>query len=406
MSTTTKITYSNSIILGKNDSGKTYKAQGYQHILLLAPHGSGKGVAFVLPTLLTLEESCIVHDIKLENYQLTSGHRESIGHKIFIFNPLSINRKTHRYNPIDFIGESVEQKINNIQKIANLLINGSNNSKTLFTGLVLYLSATDGIKTLGQISRMINSDLENELTDGIKKINKSNNSHCFDIISGFLDQSQEQREKIINELKESLYLWTNPLVDYATSESDFDIASLKTSKTTIYVGLNPDEINYLQPLMRLFYNHAFERLMDTSMILGNSSENGGVTLILDDFCTLGKLESYAFGYLRGYKVRLFAIASSIQDIEKLYGESDASNIISDCSFKIFFGASDFKTAKHISYLCLDKKENKETMSWQEIMNLSQGLQIILMEKEQPLVLKKMKYYEDEVLKKRIFVFDK
>ncbi len=394
--------YSNSIILGKNEAGKTYKTQGYQHILLLAPHGSGKGVAFVIPTLLTLEESCIVHDIKLENYQLTSGYRESIGHKIFIFNPLSINRKTHRYNPIDFIGESVEQKINNIQKIANLLINGSNNSKTLFAGLVLYLYATDErIKTLGQISRMINYDLVQELTDGIKKINKSNNSHCFDIISGFLDQSEKQREKIINELKESLYLWTNPLVDYATSESDFDIVSLKTSKTTIYVGLNPDEINYLQPLMRLFYNHAFERLMSASVLLGNSSENGGVTLILDDFCTLGKLESYAFGYLRGYKVRLFAIASSIQDIEELYGESDASSIISDCSFKIFFGANDFKTAKHISYLCLDKKENKEIMPWQEIMNLPQDLQIVLTEKDQLLILKKMKYHEDEALKKRI-----
>jgi type IV secretion system protein VirD4 len=298
------------------------------------------------------------------------------------------------------------KKINNIQKIANLLINGSYSSKALFTGLVLYLYATDEkIKTLGKIARMINYDLVQELSEGLKKINKSNNSHCFDIISGFLSQSKEQREKIINELKESLYLWTNPLVDYATSESDFDIASLKTLKTTIYVGLNPDEIVILQPLMRLFYNHAFERLMSASMLLGNESENDGVTVILDDFYTLGKLESYAFGYLRGYKVRLFAIASSIQDIEELYGESEASNIISDCNFKIFFGANDFKTAKHISYLCpdksLDKKENKEIMSWQEIMNLPQDLQIVLAEKEQPLIIKKMKYYENDELKKRI-----
>jgi type IV secretion system protein VirD4 len=102
--------YNNSIILGKNESGKAYKAEGYQHILLLAPQGSGKGVAFVLLTLLTLEELCIVHDIKLENHELTSGYRESFGHKIFIFNPLNINRKTHRYNPLDFIGETVEQK--------------------------------------------------------------------------------------------------------------------------------------------------------------------------------------------------------------------------------------------------------------------------------------------------------
>ena len=58
----------NAIILGKNDNGKPLYTEGYQHILLLAPHGSGKGVCFVLPALLTYSESCVVHDIKLENY--------------------------------------------------------------------------------------------------------------------------------------------------------------------------------------------------------------------------------------------------------------------------------------------------------------------------------------------------
>jgi type IV secretory pathway TraG/TraD family ATPase VirD4 len=57
------MSYTNSIILGKSENGKLHKAEGYQHILLLAPNGSGKGVSFVLPTLLNLDESCIVHDI-------------------------------------------------------------------------------------------------------------------------------------------------------------------------------------------------------------------------------------------------------------------------------------------------------------------------------------------------------
>lgn len=98
------MSYTNSIILGSSQDSKLQTAEGYQHILLLAPHGSGKGVAFVLPTLLSLDESCIVHDIKLENYQLTSGYRAKEGHKIFVFNPLG--DKTHRYNPLDFMSLS------------------------------------------------------------------------------------------------------------------------------------------------------------------------------------------------------------------------------------------------------------------------------------------------------------
>ena len=57
----------NSILLGlDNDNNKLY-ADGYHHILLLAPHGSGKGVCFVIPSLLAFQESGIIHDIKLEN---------------------------------------------------------------------------------------------------------------------------------------------------------------------------------------------------------------------------------------------------------------------------------------------------------------------------------------------------
>ena len=106
------MSYTNSIILGSSQDSKLQTAEGYQHILLLAPHGSGKGVAFVLPTLLSLDESCIVHDIKLENYQLTSGYRAKEGHKIFVFNPLG--DKTHRYNPLDFISSDIKKKINDI----------------------------------------------------------------------------------------------------------------------------------------------------------------------------------------------------------------------------------------------------------------------------------------------------
>jgi type IV secretion system protein VirD4 len=138
------MSYTNLITLGKSESGKLYTAEGYQHILLLAPTGSGKGVAYVVPTLLQLEESCIIHDIKLENYQLTSGYRAQIGHKIFVFNPLG--EKTHRYNPFDFISNDEKQRINDLHKLADLLIEDGEAAKILFVGLALYLNAINAKK--------------------------------------------------------------------------------------------------------------------------------------------------------------------------------------------------------------------------------------------------------------------
>jgi type IV secretion system protein VirD4 len=392
--------YTNSIILGgSNKNGELYKAEGYQHILLLAPHGSGKGVAFVLPTLLSLDESCIVHDIKLENYQLTSGYRAKEGHKIFVFNPLG--EKTHRYNPLDFVSNDAKQKINDLQKIADLLIEGNESSKILFIGLALYLDAMIHKKTIGEISKLVNRNLEQELSDGLKKIDTSKNKECAEILNGFLSQSCDAKQQAVDYLRTALYLWTNPLIDHATSESDFDIASLKTSKATIYVGLNPTDIERLKPLMRLFYNHTFERLIKTAESLSHGKENGGVTIFLDEFCTIGKLEKYAFAYLRGYKVRLFAISSNILQIEEIYGKKEAHSIISDCPFKVFFAPNDPKTAEVMSSLCIDKNKGKEILSWQQIMSLPVDSQVVLLDKEQPIISKKIKYFNNEKLKSRI-----
>ena len=43
---------------------------GPEHVLCFAPTRSGKGVGLVVPTLLTWPGSCIVHDIKGENWEL------------------------------------------------------------------------------------------------------------------------------------------------------------------------------------------------------------------------------------------------------------------------------------------------------------------------------------------------
>ena len=65
------------------DAGGYFVADGFQHALLFAPTGSGKGVGFVIPNLLFWSDSVVVHDIKLENHDLTSGWREKQGQKVF-----------------------------------------------------------------------------------------------------------------------------------------------------------------------------------------------------------------------------------------------------------------------------------------------------------------------------------
>ena len=400
----------NNILLGLDADNKKLFVENndYRHIMLIAPHGSGKGVCFVIPSLLAFEESAIVHDIKMENYELTSGYRASIGHKIFMWNPLGEKNKTNRYNPLDFISADPTKIIDDVQKIAHLLIKDcsdySAQAKNLFTSLVLYLAVNAAkTKSFGEIARMLVSDLIVELSDALPKLKNDLHPFASSQIKSFLSKDKHEQNSIIRVLSSYLAPWNNPLIDYATSKSDFDIADFKKNKTTLYVGLNPADIDRLQPVMQFFYDTALERLMTTAGELGYNDKNGGICLFMDEFYSTSKLEilASAMPYFRGYKIKLFLIASDIERIENVYGENGASAIISDCATKIFFASKSFKTANKISQICLDKVKNLEILSWQEINNLGLDLQIIARDGEQPIISKKVFYYEDEEMKNRI-----
>jgi type IV secretion system protein VirD4 len=67
-----------------------------EHVLCFAPTRSGKGVGLVM-MLLTWPNSTIVHDIKGENFQLTSGFRARFG-TVLPFDPT--NTESAAYNPL------------------------------------------------------------------------------------------------------------------------------------------------------------------------------------------------------------------------------------------------------------------------------------------------------------------
>ena len=73
------------VVLGRFE--RSYlRHDGPEHVLCFAPTRSGKGVGLVVPTLLTWPGSCIVHDIKGENWTLTAGFRSRYG-RVLLFDP-------------------------------------------------------------------------------------------------------------------------------------------------------------------------------------------------------------------------------------------------------------------------------------------------------------------------------
>ncbi|RTK93104.1 MAG: type IV secretion system protein VirD4 [Rickettsiales bacterium] len=414
------------------DSVGYYVADGFQHSLLFAPTGSGKGVGFVIPNLLFWEHSVVVHDIKLENHQLTSGWRAQQGQQVFVWEPSNPDGITHCYNPIDWVSKKPGQMVDDVQKISNLIMPEkdfwNNEARSLFLGVVLCLLADDTkVKSFGEVVRTMRSDdvvynlavVMDTLGEVIHPVGYMN-------IAAFLQKADKERSGVISTMNSSLELWANPLIDAATASSDFNIMEFKKKKTTVYVGLTPDNIQRLQKLMQIFYQQATEFL--SRKIPDVKEEPYGVMFLMDEFPTLGKMEQFKAGiaYFRGYRVRLFLIIQDTQQLKGTYEEAGMNSFLSNSTYRITFAANNYETANLISQLCGNKTVSQTSYSKplffdlnvstrtqsvssvqralllpQEVIQLPRDEQIVLIESFPPIRSKKIKYFADKFFTKRL-----
>ena len=405
-----KLRSNHGILLGKDSLGY-YVADGFQHALLFAPTGSGKGVGFVIPNMLFWEHSAIVHDIKLENHQLTSGWRAKQGQDVFVW---------------------PGQMVDDVQKIANLVMPEkdfwNNEARSLFLGVVLYLLADDTkVKSFGEVVRTMRSDnVTYNLAVVLDTLGDAIHPVAYMNIAAFLQKADKERSGVISTMNSSLELWANPLIDAATASSDFNIMDFKRKKTTIYVGLTPDNIQRLQRLMQIFYQQATEFL--SRKIPDPKDEPYGVMFMMDEFPTLGKMDQFKSGiaYFRGYKMRLFLIVQDTQQLKGIYEDAGMNSFLSNSTFRITFAANNYETANLISQLCGNKtvdqtsynkplffdlnistrtqnvsKVQRALLLPQEVIQMPADDQIVLIESFPPIKSKKIKYYEDKFFTGRL-----
>ncbi len=418
------------MLLGEDEYGFLV-ADGYQHALLFAPTGSGKGVGFVIPNLLYWRQSVFVHDIKLENYELTSGWRASIGQKVFVWNPANPDGYTHCYNPIYWVSPKPGQMVDDVQKIASLLMPKQdfwvNEARTLLVGIILYLiAAPNKNQSFGEVVRTLRSDdVVYNLAVVLDTMGNELHPVAYMNLAAFLQKADKERSGVISTANSSLELWANPLIDTATASSDFDVQQFKKDVTTVYVGLTPDNLKRLQPLMQVFYQQATEFL---SRKMPTPEEIYGVMFMMDEFPTLGKMEQFMSGiaYFRGYKVRLFLIIQDTQQLKGTYEDSGMNSFLSNATFRITFAANNYETANLISQLCGNKtvesesagkpkyldfnpgsrtlnvsKAQRALLLPQEVIGLPRDEQIILIESQPPIKSNKIKYYDHPLFKKRL-----
>ena len=352
------------ILLGKIRAGYL-TLPGQQGVALAAPPRSGKGTGIVIPNLLTWPGSILCIDIKRENWVRTAGFRARCGQACYLFDPFAEDYRTARWNPFTYVSSHPHRRLNDLQRIAEMLYpdppSGDtfwmSSARSLFLGIALYLFETPSLRrTIGEVLRQgMASDDEGfghhwkRIIEGRRTSPFPLSAQCVRSLYDVIDLAPVTASSIRKTFTSRLDLWLNPILDAATSESDFDLRDLRKKPISIYVGVHPDDMPRLRPVLSLLCQQAIG-LQTRELPEHNPQLHYQVMMMLDEFTALGRIPiiAEAISYLPGYNVRVVLVIQTPAQLREVYGVHNAETMLKSLAARIVFAPKDFSDAREIS----------------------------------------------------------
>ena len=424
------------VVLGR--LGDQYlRHDGPEHVLCFAPTRSGKGVGLVIPTLLTWPYSTIVHDIKGENFQLTSGWRARFG-SVLLFDPT--NPASAAYNPLLEIRKG-DNEVRDAQNIADILVDPEGaleqrnhwekTSHSLLVGAILHVLYAEADKTLAGVANFLSDpSREIEATLNAMLATPHLGERVHPVVASaareLLNKSENERSGVLSTTMSFLGLYRDPVVAKVTGRSDWRIRDLVdgAQPISLYLVVPPSDIARTKPLMRLVLNQIGRRLTES---LNTDRRGQKLLLMLDEFAALGRLDFFEsqLAFMAGYGIRSFLITQSLNQLERAYGANHA--ILDNCHIRIAFSTNDERTAKRVSdalgtatemramknyaghrlspwlgHLMVSRQEtSRPLLTPGEVMQLSPNEAIVMVSGVHPVRARKVRYYEDPQFQRRI-----
>lgn len=408
--------------------------------LIWAPPRSGKGVGIVIPNLLNFPGSVVCVDIKKENWTITAGYRASCGQPVFLVDFFASDGRTARWNPLDIVQENSLRQVDGLQRIASVLwpdVAGTDPfwpaaAQMMFLGIALYVFETPGLpRTIGEILRQGMVTTEEGFGAHWRRIIEEReasdiplSAECVHAISDIVDLAGTTASGIRKTFTSRLDLWLNPILDAATSASDFNLRDLRKNPFSVYVGVNPADVGRLRRVLNLFFEQAIAEQMELPE--HNPELKHQVLMLLDEFTALGRLPvmTQSLGFLPGYNVRILIIIQTFSQLVETYGLQAALIILKTVAARMVFAPREFEDAEAISKelgMTTVKAKAKSRSLWgsgrapstseserarplmlpQEVKEMGPDRELVLCENCRPIRADKIRYYSDPILSRRV-----
>lgn len=420
-------------MLGKMGSPKSNKdfivSAKFPHCLLVAPTGRGKGVGFVIPNLLSYKGSAVVLDVKGENFEMTSRHRQSQGDTIFRFGPTDWDNPSHRYNPLERVGRMKDpsKRLMELKKIAGLFLQPEGTGASDFlpgaTDLFMacgMLAYEQSRVTLGEIYRYVvqGKTPKDQYAQYARDVQDQAAKLLFNRLANTTEKTLSAYVSVLNST--GLSLWANPRICALTDKNDFSFTEFRRKPQTVYLVVPPDDIPLVAPLIRLFFADVIATLQSSSP---KADEPFPVLIMLDEFDRLGRMPIVveSIKTLRSYGGNLAVVTQTIPALDALYTADVRLSLQGGAGIKLYLTPSEEKTASDLSRAVgmttrrvvsksrtvgqgafsgvnvSERSEEKPLLTEDEAKRLPGDDVIIVVDADMPIRAKRIKYYEDRTL---------
>jgi|TARA_R110002167_G_scaffold184717_1_gene385199 type IV secretion system protein VirD4 len=352
-------------------SGMPIYSNGHEHVLILAPTGTGKSSTYGVINIMEWQGSSVHNDMSLELYNITSKYcRDVKGNEVYLFAPRQ--RRTMRWNIFhDACTLDKAERFGDLIRIAALIIPDAGNKddnvwvKAARSGIECvsaYLISTTGYCTLGDVAEIcckgdfdewLEAELENPETDEQFRVRAN----------AYLSvKAQETRSGVKFNMDAYMGLYLDPIVRAATNKSDFSLKDLRRKKMDIFFGIPLGQIDVLSPLVTMFWEELTHQM---TLNEPKDDEPYSVFCNIDETGNMGRINKLRTGstFFRKYKLRVTYYFQYKDQSGNLYSDKEMKAFL-NTKTKIMFTPSDDDDIAYISKLSGSKTVKVKTNSSQ------------------------------------------
>jgi type IV secretion system protein VirD4 len=437
-------------------AGRYLTYSGIEHAIIVGASRSGKGVGHVVPTLIAWPHSAFVYDRKGELWHITADHRKRFSH-VFYFSPTDPN--TVRWNPL-FEVRKGPMEIADIQNVVGILVDPlgrkagdlnfwDQSATDFFTAIILHVlyGEADEKKNLAQVRRLLinieptlhammhtmhRNRPDYHVADGLARDGEGApipEIHPEVLLGATALATMDERVKsnVLATCRASLSLWADPLVEYATSWSDFSIGDLVCSDSPVsfYIITPQAHADRLAFLVRVFTRQAINSLMESEHHDSRRRPKmHRLLLLLDEFPKLGSLPflENAMGEMAGYGITAHLVCQSFNDVFSKYG--DKTPLFDNMHITATFATSEPTSIEKVTRRAGKALEMRESysdprtlfgrahrstsqseqqryiLSEEDVRGLDDRKQFLFVNNTKPILADKIRYYEEPFFKGR------